>query len=91
MPKAARCRRHGCWRGAGFLQIGKDRAVRPIISGAAPNKCFQRLCHLLKAGDPDWDVFSLARKGRNEEEAAAAKKKLGETLTGMGLANMICA
>jgi hypothetical protein len=41
---------------------------------------------LLKAGDPDWNIFSLARKGRSEEDAAAAKKKLGETLTGMGLA-----
>ena len=46
----------------------------------------EELTALLKAGDPDWDVFSLARKGRNEEEAAAAKKKLGETLTGLGLA-----
>jgi hypothetical protein len=41
---------------------------------------------LLKAGDPEWDVYSLARKGRSDEEAAAAKKKLGETLTGQGLA-----
>ena len=48
----------------------------------------EELAALLKAGGPDWDVFSLARKGRSPEEAAEARKKLVATLSAKELAHL---